>query len=67
MCRYEFPYKEKKSEPQESREPLQQNTIPNMTHRIIPINPSMIQNMLDEVMQEQEDRMIQQAILESMK
>jgi len=65
MCRYEFPYKEKKSEP--SNESQGQNTIPNIRHRIIPINPSMIQNILDEVMQEQEDRMIQQAILESMK
>ena len=74
MCRHEFPYKEKKNEPsnesqesRESQESQEQNTIPNMTHRIIPINPSMIQNLLDEVMQEQEDRMIQQAILESMK
>ena len=64
MCRHDFPYKEKKNESQEYQE---QNTIPNMTHRIIPINPSMIHNMLDEVMQEQEDRLIQQAILESIK
>ena len=65
MCRHEFPSKEKKVDP--SIEEPEQNTTTDISHRIIPINPSMLQNLLNEVIQEQEDRMIQQAILESMK
>ena len=57
MCRFEFPSEEKEIEPPEITEPIEDIPLPR------PIN---LMNIINHAIQEQEDRMLQETILESL-
>ena len=57
MCRFEFPSEEKEIEPPEITEPIEDIPLPR------PIN---LMNIINSAIQEQEDRMLQETILESL-
>ena len=57
MCRFEFPSEEKEIEPPEITEPIEDIPLPR------PIN---LMNIINHAIQEQEERMLQETILESL-
>jgi len=57
MCRFEFPSEEKEIEPPEITEPIEDIPLPR------PIN---LMNIINSAIQEQEERMLQETILESL-